>query len=209
MEKVLVAGATGETGNKIIDLLEQSQYFIPVAMIRKEEQKSKFEQRNIETVMGDLTGDISHTVKDIDKVVFAAGSKGKNLEAVDENGAKKLIDASKNGNIKKFVMLSSMGADNPQASEELQDYLQAKQNADEYLKDSNLKYAIVRPGKLNNNIGHGNIEIGEPLNKEGEISRNDVAQTLVRVLHDDTVHSDVFEIIEGNTPIGMALSKIE
>ena len=45
--------------------------------------------------MGDLTKDVSHTTKGIDKVVFAAGSGGKNVVDVDQEGAKKLIDASK------------------------------------------------------------------------------------------------------------------
>ena len=209
MEKVLVAGATGETGRKVINLLNKSQYFSPVAMVRKEEQQQEFENNNIEAVLGDLEKDISHTIKNIDKVIFAAGSKGKKLEAVDKNGAKKMIDASKESNIKKFIMLSSMGAENPEDSEELQDYLQAKHDADEYLKSTHLKYAIVRPGQLNKNIGSGKIKIAKNLNKQGEISRDNVAQTLVRALHDDAVPNNVFEIIDGDTLIGKALGQIE
>ena len=45
MENVLVAGANGTTGKKIINLLKNSQYFQPVAMVRKEEQKEQFEKQ--------------------------------------------------------------------------------------------------------------------------------------------------------------------
>ena len=205
MENVLVAGANGTTGKKIVTLLESSQYFTPVAMVRKEEQEAQFNNRNIKTVIGDLEQDISHTVMDIDKVIFAAGSGGKKVKEVDEEGAKKLIEASEKENIKKFVMLSSMGADNPEEADDLQEYLKAKHNADEYLKKSNLPYSIVRPGSLTDDKGLGKIQLERKLNKHGEISRDDVAQTLVRVLHDSAEVNETFEIIKGETLIGKAI----
>lgn len=205
MENILVAGANGTTGKKIVTLLESSQYFNPVAMVRKKEQQEQFEKRNIKTILGDLEEDVSHTTENIDKVIFAAGSGGKKVKEVDENGAKKLIDASKKSNVKKFVMLSSMGADNPEEAKDLQEYLQAKHNADVYLRDSNLIFSIVRPGSLTDDKGSGKIELKQKLNKRGEISRDDVAQTLVRVLHDSAEINETFEIIKGDTLIGKAI----
>ena len=208
MENVLVAGANGTTGKKIINLLKTSQYFNPVAMVRKEEQKEQFKKESITTVLGDLENDLSHTVENIDKVIFAAGSGGKKVIAVDQEGAKNLMKASKKANIKKFVMLSSMGADNPKSSENLQEYLEAKQNADEYLKSSDLTFAIVRPGALTNGAGTGKINLQPKLNQQGSITRDDVAQTLVRSLHDDAAINQTFEIIQGDTLIGKALDEM-
>ena len=201
MENVLVAGANGTTGKKIVNLLKSSQYFEPVAMVRKEEQREQFEKENIKTVLGDLEKDLSHTVQNIDKVIFAAGSGGKKVVEVDQEGAKNLIDVSKKANIKKFVMLSSMGADNPEEANDLK----AKHNADEYLKSANLMHAIVRPGSLTNDAGTGKIELKSKLNKQGSITRDDVAQTLVRSLHDDAAINSTFEIIQGETLIGKAM----
>lgn len=205
MENVLVAGANGTTGKKIVNLLKSSQYFEPIAMVRKEEQQEQFEKDNIKTVLGDLEKDLSHTVENIDKVVFAAGSGGKKVVDVDQEGAKSLIDASKQANVKKFVMLSSMGADKPEESDELKQYLEAKHNADEYLKSANIMYTIVRPGSLTNDSGTGKIELEHKLNKRGSITRDDVAQTLVRSLHDDAAINRTFEIIEGDTLIAKAM----
>ncbi|MBR9846455.1 MAG: SDR family oxidoreductase [Algicola sp.] len=205
MENVLVAGATGTTGKKVVQLLKASQYFEPIAMVRNENQKAQFEAQDIKTVLGDLENDISHTVENIDKVVFAAGSGGKKVKEVDQEGAKKMIRASEDSKVKRFVMLSSMGAENPKESNELYEYLKAKHNADEFLKSSNLKYVIVRPGSLTNEKGTGKIKLAESLNEFGEISRDDVAQTLVRSLHDDASNKTVFEILEGETLIGKAL----
>ncbi|GAA4232608.1 SDR family oxidoreductase [Postechiella marina] len=208
MENILVAGANGTTGKKIINILTASQYFTPVAMVRKKEQLEQFEKENIKTVLGDLEKDISHTTEGIDKVIFAAGSGGKKVTEVDQEGAKKLIDASKDKSIKKFVMLSSMGADNPEQASQLKDYLKAKHNADEYLKSSDLNYAIIRPGSLTDNKGSGKIELKPSLNKKGSISRDDVAQTLVRTLHDDASSNVTFEIIKGDVLIGKALNTL-
>ncbi|GAB7256637.1 SDR family oxidoreductase [uncultured Polaribacter sp.] len=205
MENILVAGANGTTGKKIVNLLETSQYFNPIAMVRKEEQKKQFEDKNIKTVLADLEKDVSFTTKNIDKVIFAAGSGGKKVVEVDQEGAKRLIDAAIKENVSKFVMLSSMGADNPEQAEDLQEYLKAKHNADVYLKESNLTYSIVRPGSLTDNQGKGKIELSKKLNKSGEISREDVAQTLVRSLHDTAAINKTFEIIEGETLIGQAV----
>lgn len=209
MENILVAGANGTTGKKIVNLLNESQYFNPIAMVRKEEQIDYFKAKNIETVLADLEQDVSVAFnKTIDKVVFAAGSGGKKVVEVDQEGAKRLIDASNKNNVKKFVMLSSMGADQPQQAEQLQDYLKAKHNADEYLKSSGLNYSIVRPGSLTNGDLTNKIQLDTKLNKSGEISRNDVAQTLVRSLNDDVANNATFEILKGETLIGDALNKV-
>jgi uncharacterized protein YbjT (DUF2867 family) len=208
MENILVAGANGTTGKKVVNLLKASQYFNPVAMVRKEEQLAQFENEGIDTVLGDLEEDLTHTVKNIDKVIFAAGSGGKKVVAVDQEGAKSLIDVSKKANVKRFVMLSSMGADNPEAAEDLKEYLQAKHNADEYLKQSDLKYMIVRPGSLTNEKGNGKISLKRHFEEQGSISRDDVAKTLVHALHEDAGTNETFEILEGETLIGKALDTV-
>ena len=204
-KNVLVAGANGTTGRIIIDLLKESEKYQPIAMVRKQEQKDHFEKENVAAVLGDLEEDLSHAVKNVDKVIFAAGSKGKDVIGVDQEGAKKLTDAAKKAGVGKFVMLSSMGADNPSISEELEDYLRAKGNADDYLRNSGLDYTIVRPGALTNEEGSGKIQLKGKLEKQGSISRTNVAQTLVEVLEDDVKQNQIFEILDGETPIEKAV----
>lgn len=209
MEKILVAGATGTTGKQIINILNNNENFEPFAMIRKESQKEQFESQGVSTIMGDLTKDISDVTEGMDKVIFAAGSKGKALQEVDLKGARKLIDAGKRNHIKKFVMLSSVGADKPENGGDMQDYLQAKRDADEYLANSGLDYTIVRPGSLNNETPTGKIRLDAHLSdKNGEIPRGDVAHVLVQSLHDNIAHRDVFEILNGENQITEALENV-
>jgi uncharacterized protein YbjT (DUF2867 family) len=206
MENILVAGANGTTGKKVVRLLMDSPDFNPIAMVRKEEQRAYFKDKNIETVLGDLEGDVAPLFTgSFNKVIFAAGSGGTNVIGVDQEGAKKLIDVSKKANIKKFVMLSSMGADKPEEATQLQEFLKAKYNADEYLKVSGLNYSIVRPGSLTNEPALTTIELEGKLNKWGEISREDVAQTLMQTLDDNVANNATFEIIKGDTLISKAL----
>jgi uncharacterized protein YbjT (DUF2867 family) len=209
MENILVAGANGTTGKKVVALLQQSADFNPIAMVRKQTQQAYFKDQNIQTILADLEDDITAVFEhSIDKIVFAAGSGGKNVVEVDQEGAKKMIDAAKNANVKKFVMLSSMGADNPEEAPKLKDFLKAKHNADEYLKNSGLNYSIVRPGALTDNSPLDCIELAPKLNKYGEISRADVAQTLVQSLYEKTAPDATFEIIKGDKKIDEALNAI-
>jgi uncharacterized protein YbjT (DUF2867 family) len=205
-QNILIAGASGSTGRIIITLLKESKNYRPIAMVRKEEQKKHFEKKNISVILADLEKDLSRTVKNVDKVIFAAGSKGQNVIGVDQEGAKRLINYAKDCGATKFVMLSSMGADNPSVSEELVDYLIAKQNADDYLRASGIDYSIVRPGSLTNEKGTGNIQLREKLETQGSISRADVAHTLVEVLEDGVKQNQIFEILAGNTPIQNAVT---
>jgi uncharacterized protein YbjT (DUF2867 family) len=205
-QNILIAGANGTTGRIIIELLKDSDSYRPIAMVRKQEQKDHFEQENVTAVVADLENDLSHAVKNVDKVIFAAGSKGKNVIGVDQDGAKRLVEASKDAGVKKFVMLSTMGADNPSVSEEMGDYLQAKQNADEYLKSSGLDYTIVRPGSLTDEEGIGKIQLMAKLESFGKITRADVAKTLVEVLKGNIMQNQVVEILAGETLIEKAIT---
>ncbi|WP_424492982.1 SDR family oxidoreductase [Salinimicrobium sp. GXAS 041] len=212
MEKILIVGAHGSTGKRVIEILNNTQSFEPIAMIRKEEQKSIFDDMDVESVLADLEqDDLSPALKGIDKVIFAAGSGGhtgpEKTTAVDEEGAIKVIDAAVKAKVKKFVMLSAMSADEPSSHKELEHYLKAKAEADKYLRNSGLNYTIVRPGALTDDLGMGKVQLGEKVER-GEISRDDVAFLLVMSLADPLAKNKTFEAIEGDEPIKSALIEI-
>ena len=105
MEKILIVGATGSTGKRVIEILNSSQSFTPVAMIRKKEQKEVFDDMEVDSVLADLEQeDFSEALKGIDKVIFAAGSGSKTgpdkTTEIDEKGAIKIIDAAKKAGVK-------------------------------------------------------------------------------------------------------------
>lgn len=212
MEKVLIVGANGNTGRRVIEILSKSSSFEPVAMIRKPEQAEIFHDMDVKTVLADLEEEVDHAVKGIDKVIFAAGSgSSTGLDktiSVDQEGAKKIIDAAKEAGVKKFIMLSAKGADEPEAHEGLEVYLKAKKEADEHLRESGLTYTIVRPGSLTDDLGIAKVKLAEKLDQEGEISRDDVAFLLVMSLADPLVKNKTFEALEGDESIKSAIIEL-
>lgn len=178
--KILVAGATGNTGLRLTNELA-SRGHTPVALIRESSDTSSLpdaaEQRK-----GDLT-DLDECVTEGCKVViFAAGSGGDTgeemTEKVDRDGAIRLIDIAEESGVRRFVMLSSVGADDPPEDSELRHYLEAKHDADERLKNSSLEYAILRPVSLTDDGPTGKVILGEAVDPEAKAARGDVAQLL-------------------------------
>jgi uncharacterized protein YbjT (DUF2867 family) len=205
MQNILVIGANGTTGRIVSKLLRDSSEFKPFAMIRKEIQKPFFENQGIETRIGDLEEDFSEALKGMDKVIFAAGAGGGASEektiAIDQKGAIRAIELAKAHKLQKFVMLSSMGTDNPQAVDGLEQYLKSKKAADDFLRESKMVYTIVQPGGLTNEKGTGKVEIAKKLKKMGQIPREDVAQTLVYALELERTKNTSFEMISGESDL--------
>ncbi|WP_373058608.1 SDR family oxidoreductase [Zunongwangia sp. H14] len=212
MENILIAGATGHTGKRVIEILNSTENFSPVALIRKEEQRQIFEDMGVESILADLEGELDHTMQGIDKVIFAAGSGSKTgpekTTAVDQNGAIKLIDAAKNARVKKFIMLSAMGTDKPEQSKDLEHYLKAKKAADDHLRESGIPFTIVQPGSLTDDMGLAKVKVAEKLNERGEISRDDVAFLLVMCLADPLAKNMSFEALEGEQSIKSAIIEL-
>ncbi|KEO75089.1 SDR family oxidoreductase [Anditalea andensis] len=212
MEKVLIIGANGATGRIVATQLKDSSNYIPIAMIRNEDQRGYFEELGVQTRIGDLEGDISDCFEAVDKVVFVAGSgssTGKDkTEKVDKEGAEKSIDLAKEYEIKKYVMLSARGTEDPDPESKMLFYLAAKSEADEYLKKSGVPYAIVRAGALTDDEGNGKIKAAYKLEGEGQIPRADVAKTLIASLDRDYGTGLTFEIVSGEEDIQNAIEHL-
>lgn len=203
---VLVAGSHGQVGQHVTRLLAESDHSVQ-GMVRVESQAPDIRDLGAEPVVADLTGDVSHTVEEIDAIIFAAGSGGEDVWGVDRDGAITLIDEAVSAGVERFVMLSSINADQPENSPEaLREYLRAKGEADEYLQQSNLTYTIVRPGPLTNEGGTKRIKTGTDLDRDAiEIPREDVARTLIATLGAESTYDETFELAAGEVSIGEAL----
>ncbi|ACT57879.1 SDR family oxidoreductase [Hirschia baltica] len=184
---VLVAGATGKTGQRVVrELLSRGHQ--PVALVRESSDTSNLPN---EVVLreGDLTNLQDDICADCESVVFAAGSGGDTskemTDKVDRDGAMRLTDIAVNSDTKRFIMLSSVGADDPPAEGDMAHYLQAKHDADEHLKASGLNYSILRPVSLTDEEGMREIIIGDEVNKKATAARGDVAAVLAQALDND------------------------
>ncbi|WP_411352944.1 SDR family oxidoreductase [Leisingera aquaemixtae] len=177
---ILIAGATGKTGRILTqDLLDRGHSL--TALVRESSDTSSLPE-GIKLRHGDLT-DLQPGVCDgADVVIFAAGSGGSTgpemTEKVDRDGAMRLIDLAKDAGAGRFVMLSSIGADQSDPTGDLAHYLKAKHAADEHLKNSGLTYAILRPVSLTDSGRSADVVLGGQVDKSAKASRADVAAVL-------------------------------
>ena len=105
-------------------------------------------------------------------------------------------------------MVSSMGAGQPErASEAMRPYIEAKAEADERLVASGLDHTIVRPGRLTDAPGTGRVRAGLDIGT-GEVTRDDVAATLLAVLDADNTVGKIFDLLDGETPIEEAVRSL-
>lgn len=183
---ILVAGATGKTGLRLTrELLTNGHHAI--ALVRDGSDTSEL-PNGVELRKGDLTNLQPGVCDTCDAVVFAAGSgsdTGQDMtEAVDRDGAKRLVDLAKKAGVVRFVMLSSVGAGDPDPDSKLGPYLMAKHDADEHLKASGLDFAILRPVALTEEDGSRKIVLGDDVDVSGEAARGDVAFVLAQAVDD-------------------------
>ncbi len=210
---VLVVGSTRGTGNLVVRALLDRGHGVR-AMVRSPEQATALEERGATAVRGDLEGSLDGVVAGVDAVAFCAGSGSQTgpdaTLRVDLHGAVRVIDACVEAGVGRFVMLSSIAADDPmRGSAAIRHYLAAMHARDRILSTSGLDATIVRPGGLTHDPGTGEVEVGIPvLGARGSIPRADVAAVMVGCLERDDTIGATFELVSGRTPIEAALEQV-
>ena len=210
--KVLVIGGNGRVGSLLVDKLA-SQHQV-VSGSRK--PKREHNLNNVEHIFIDLLSDvdtIAKSMKDVDAVYFVSGSRGKNLLQIDLHGAIKSMQAAQKAEVKRFVMLSSVFALQPERWNEsflsnLTDYNIAKHYADLYLTtQTQLDYTILQPGALKEEAGTGKIETN--VTNPGSNSIANVVDTLFAILENNSTINKVILMQDGNTPIDEAFLQLK
>lgn len=214
--RVLVIGANGQVGKKIVQELADSQHDA-IAMVRKEEQMDKLKELGAaDVVLADLEEDFSSAFDGVDAAIFAAGS-GPSTGAdktltIDLWGAAKAAKYAEAKGVKRFVQLGSIGSADPDSGgEEMKPYLVAKRTADEMLQATGLDYTIVRPAALSNEEKTAQIEVaadGFSSSGNRSIPRADVAHILVEVLDRPNTYGKTFEVAQGEHSTGAALDEL-
>ncbi|AZG75015.1 SDR family oxidoreductase [Shewanella livingstonensis] len=203
MNKTLILGASGQIGKMTTkQLLADGQSVI--ALVRDKSKLADLASDNLRIVEADLEQDFSQAFNDCDQVIFSAGSGGKTgadkTMLIDLWAACKAIDYAKAANVSHFIMVSSIGADDPdQGSEQMKPYLVAKHMADEYLISSGLNYTIFRPGSLTDDSATGKVQTQRPSSKDKmTIHREDVARALTYAVGKPQLGGKIFELFNGS-----------
>jgi uncharacterized protein YbjT (DUF2867 family) len=210
---VAIAGGHGKVARRLARLLVERGDRVR-GLIRKPEHADDLRGDGSEPVLCDLevaaADEVAAAVDGADAVVFAAGAgPGSGAErklTIDRDGAIKLLEAARNARVERYVMVSSIGAENPPDDDDVfSAYLRAKAEADRALSASDREWTIVRPVFLTDDPGTGRVRV-DVERLEGRVSRDDVAAILAAVLHEPRSAYLILYLSAGSDPIEDALA---
>jgi nucleoside-diphosphate-sugar epimerase len=189
-------------------------------LVRAADQFDDLRSDGTEPVLCDVEvaddSDIDEALAGSDVVVFAAGagpdSGPDRKRSLDRDGAVKSVDAAVRIGAERFVIVSSMGADDPPDDDEsFSVYLRAKHDADTAVRAaadrSDLAHTIVRPGKLTDDDATGTVQLAERADR-AEIPRSDVAEVLVELIDSGSGRDLTLEVVSGPTAIADAVRSL-
>jgi uncharacterized protein YbjT (DUF2867 family) len=200
--KALVAGATGQTGQRIVQELVKRG--IPVrALVRDPAAAQPILPPEAEIVVGDVLdpGSLTAAIADCTVLLCATGARPSfdptGPYKVDYEGTRNLVNAAKAARIEHFVLVSSLCTS--QLFHPLNLFfliLVWKKKGEEYLQQSGLTYTIVRPGGLKNEDSPDGIVMSAADTLfDGSIPRTKVAQTCVEALFSPAARNKIVEIV--------------
>ena len=169
-----------------------------------------------EAVICDLeaasAGDVAVLLSGADAVVFAAGagpgSGAPRKDSVDRAASVLMADAAERAGVRRFVQVSSMGADRPPrpgSDEVWAAYITAKAAAEADLRARDLDWTIVRPGGLTDAPATGQIRLAPPPVPRGTVPRADVAAVIAALLDHPGTRHRTLELVSGDSPVAAAV----
>src|SRR3954470_14629043 len=210
--RIVIAGGHGQIALLLEKRLSERGDEV-VGVVRNPDHVADVEATGAEAVVLDLentdVATLAGVVQDADAVVFAAGGGPKSgaarKETVDRSAAVLLADAAEQAGVRRYVMVSAMGTEkaDPDSEDVFQVYLRAKKAADDDLRQRDLDWTIVRPGRLTDAPGTKRVQVGTLA--RGEVPRADVAAVLAAVLSADNNVGACFDLLSGHQTIEAAL----
>jgi len=208
---VVIAGGHGQIARHLTRLLAGRGDRVR-GIIRNPEHAADLEADGAEPVVLDMEAeaDLSGAVAGADAVVFAAGagpgSGPERKRTVDLGAAVKLIEACEQTGVRRYLIVSSIGAHDPKAGDgPMRAYLEAKAAADEALAQSGLDFTIVRPGALTDDPGTGKVDLSTDMGRRAPIPRADVAAVLAACLDAPETIGLAFEAFAGDQDVELAV----
>ncbi|UXY29257.1 NAD(P)H-binding protein [Streptomyces sp. HUAS TT20] len=214
--RIVIAGGHGQIALRLERLLSARGDEV-AGIIRKAEQGNDLRETGAEPVLLDLESvsveEVAAHLQGADAAVFAAGagpgSGAARKETVDKGAATLFADAAVRARVRRFVVVSSMGADPAHQGDDVFDaYLRAKGEADAYVSRLDaLDWTILRPGSLTNDAGTGLVRL-EAHTGRGMIPRDDVAAVLAELIDTSATAGLVLELVGGSTPVSVAVKSV-
>jgi uncharacterized protein YbjT (DUF2867 family) len=212
--RTVIAGGHGQIALRLERLLS-GRGDSAVGLIRNAAQADDLRAVGAEPVVLDLESatveQVAAVLEGADAAVFAAGagagSGAERKQTVDRDAAVLLADAAERAGVRRFLVVSSMGADAAAAGPDpvFSAYLRAKGAADDAVRArKGLDWTILRPGALTNDGGTGRVHLAASTGR-GSVPREDVAAVLVELLAVPGTAGQTLELIAGAEPVADAV----
>ncbi|GAA2053121.1 SDR family oxidoreductase [Williamsia deligens] len=217
MSRIAIIGGHGKIALQAAQLLTDAGHQVS-SVIRNPDQSDDITARGATPIVLDIekasTEDIVEALGEHDAIVFSAGAGGGNPErtyAVDRDAAMRSIDAASAASVSRFVLVSYFGASTDHGvdpDDSFYAYAEAKGDADQYLRASDLQWTIVAPSSLADGDATGTITTREQGAEQGtKVARADVAAVIAAVIDTPDTVGRMIEFTGGDTPIADALAR--
>lgn len=213
--RVTIVGGHGQIAQLLTRLLVSRGDEV-VGIIRNPAQSEELRDLGAEPLIRDLEAttlpEAATALAGSDAVVFAAGAgPGSGIErkyTVDQGAADLSAAAAQAAGVSRFLQISSMGTDQPPQDDDVfSHYLRAKAAAEQFLRDTDLDYLIVRPGRLTDEAATGHVALAQQVTRSS-VPRADVAAVLVALLEQPTLRRETLELVSGDDPIAAAVAHL-
>ncbi|WP_246954530.1 SDR family oxidoreductase [Brachybacterium sp. Marseille-Q7125] len=215
MADYLIIGGHGKVALLATPLLTQAGHTV-TSVIRNPDHAAEVEAAGGTPLVLDIEqatqDDLASALRGKDAVIWSAGAGGGNPDrtyAVDRDAAIRSMDAAEQAGVRRYVMVSYFGARPDHGvpeSDGFYAYAQAKAAADTHLRGTSLEWTILSPSALTVEEPSGKIDIAPlPSDATMEVSRGNVARTIVAALEEPSTVAKTIEYIDGSTDIAEAM----
>lgn len=214
--RVAIVGGHGQIALLLHPLLVAGGH-PPVALVRTEAHAADVEAAGAEMRLLDIerddAGAFGRAFEGCDAVVFAAGGgpdgNARRKQTVDLEGSLKSIEGARSAGIRRFVQVSAIDVDEPlppDTAEVWRAYVEAKGDADAALRETDLDWTVIRPGRLTDDEPTGRVALGPDVER-GPVTRADVAAVLAAVLPDGRTIRKQWNLVGGDLPVPEAIER--
>ncbi|MFF8830670.1 SDR family oxidoreductase [Streptomyces sp. NPDC015131] len=214
--RIVIAGGHGQIALRLERLLSAGGHEV-AGVIRNPEQEDALREAGAEPVVLDLESATEEALAEVlagaGAVVFAAGagpgSEVGRKDTVDRGAAVLCADAAERAGVRRYVVVSAMGADAGREGDEVFDaYLRAKGAADDHVRAKRgLDWTILKPGILTNDAGTGLVRL-EAETGRGPVPRDDVAAVLAELVETPATAGLTLELVSGSVPVTVAVKAV-
>jgi putative NADH-flavin reductase len=195
--KIAIFGSTGGTGKELVKQGLELGYDV-TAFARTPSKLDELKSDNLKIVQGDVFNysDVEKAIIGQNAVISALGNPTLKVKTTTSEGTRNIVKAMQTAGIKRFICETSLGVGDSREQAGffftkiiiptlLKNAIADKEIQEQIIQASDLDWTIVRPGGLRNSAKTSVFRHGLDKSINGQISRADVAEFMLKQISSD------------------------